>query len=218
MNPVHVKICGLTDPAQARTVADMGADAIGMVFAPSKRRIPPEQGTEIVRAVGDTARTVGLFVDAPVSDINSVIEQTGVSRVQLHGKESPEIVAKILVPCWKVFHVRDEQFATEIHDWLICLPDGVEVEAILLDTYSPKAAGGTGANFNWNDVARLRGEGLLGDLPPIILAGGLTSENVAEAIRVVQPSMVDVSSGVESAPGVKDPAKVQAFLQAAKTL
>ncbi|MBN1942740.1 MAG: phosphoribosylanthranilate isomerase [Phycisphaerae bacterium] len=216
MNSVHVKICGLTDPTQARAVADMGADAVGMVFAPSKRRITPEQGAAIVQAVGETARTVGLFVDASAEEINAVIEQTSVSRVQLHGDESPDIIAEIAVPCWKVFHVGDENFAVEIHDWLVCLPDGVEVEAILLDTYSPRAAGGTGESFNWNLVAHLRDEGLLGDLPPIVLAGGLTPGNVAEAIRVVQPSMVDVSSGVESSPGVKDLLKVREFLRAAK--
>jgi phosphoribosylanthranilate isomerase len=216
MNSVHVKICGLTIPEQARAVADMGADAIGLNFAPSKRRITPEQGAAIVQAVGDAAQTIGLFVDAPAVEINTVIAQTGVSRVQLHGNESPQIVAEIVAPCWKVFHVRDENFTMEIHDWLVCLPDGVEVEAVLLDTYSPKAAGGTGECFNWDFVARTRDEGLLGDLPPIILAGGLTPDNVAEAIRIVQPDMVDVASGVESSPGVKDLAKVQAFLHAAK--
>jgi len=217
MNSIHVKICGLTDPDQARAVAAMGADAIGLVFAPSKRQITPEQGAFIVKTIGDTAQTVGLFVDASTEDINAVVEQTGVSRVQLHGDESPQIVADINVPCWKVFHVRDENFAVEIHDWLICLPEGVEVEAILLDAYSPHVAGGTGESFNWQFVARTRDEGLLGDLPPIILAGGLTADNVAEAIRVVQPSMVDVSSDVEVSPGVKDLAKVKAFLQAAKS-
>jgi phosphoribosylanthranilate isomerase len=217
MSSVHVKICGLTDPDQAQAIAQMGADAIGLVFAPSKRRITPEQGAAIVQAVGEAAQTVGLFVDASAEDINAVVAQTGVSRVQLHGDEPPEIVADIVVPCWKVFHVRDENFAVEVHDWLVCLPEGVDVEAILLDTYSPKAAGGTGESFNWDFVARTRDEGLLGDLPPIILAGGLTPDNVAEAVRVVQPNMVDVSSGVETSPGVKDLTKVKAFLQAAKS-
>lgn len=216
MNSVHVKICGLTQPDQARAIAGMGADAIGLNFAPSKRRITPETGAAIVQAVGSAAQTVGLFVDAPAEEINAVVEQTGVSRVQLHGDEPPYLVADIAVPCWKVFHIRDENFATEIHEWLVCLPEGVEVEAVLLDTYCPHVAGGTGESFNWDFVARTRDEGLLGDLPPIILAGGLTPNNVAEAIRVVQPSMVDVASGVETSPGVKDLAKVQAFLRAAK--
>ncbi|MBN1554834.1 MAG: phosphoribosylanthranilate isomerase [Phycisphaerae bacterium] len=217
MSSMHVKICGLTDPQQAVTVAQMGADAIGLNFVPSSKRcITPERGAEIVSAVGDTTRTVGLFVDASAEEINTVAAKTGISRVQLHGRESPDIVADIHLPCWKVFHVADEHFVVEIHDWLICLPDGVEIEAVLLDTYRPGLAGGTGETFNWNLVAQMRSEGLLGDLPPLILAGGLTPENVAEAIRVVQPDMVDVAGGVESAPGVKDPRKVQAFLQAAK--
>lgn len=221
MNTVHVKICGLTIPDQARAIADMGADAIGLNFAPSKRRITPEQGSAIVQAVGERARTVGLFVDAPADEINAVVEATGVGCVQLHGNESPEIVAEISAPCWKVFHIDpagDENFITEIHEWLVCLPTGAEVEAILLDTYSPKAAGGTGESFNWETLAHLRDEGFLGDLPPIILAGGLKPDNVAEAIRITQPSMVDVSSGVESSPGVKDLVKVREFLRAAKSV
>lgn len=214
---VRVKICGLTDPEQARAVAAMGADAIGVVLAPSRRQVSVERAAEIVSAVGGTAPTVGLFVDASAGEINETVRRTGVSRVQLHGDEPPEIVSDLIVPCWKVFHVRDENFAVEIHDWLACLPEGVNVEAILLDAWSPRAAGGTGERFNWELVARTRRAGLLGDLPPVILAGGLDAGNVAEAIRLVQPDMVDVSSGVESSPGVKDLHKVRAFLRAAKS-
>ena len=216
MDPVHVKICGLTQPEQANTIVEMGADAIGVVFAPSKRQVDIQLAAKIVSTVSGAAQAVGVFVNASAEQINSIAEQTGITRAQLHGEESPEIVAKIIIPCWKVFRVRDEHFAVEMHDWLVCQPEGHGVEAVMLDTFSPQAAGGTGDAFNWKLVARMRDEDLLGDLPPLILAGGLDAGNVAEAIRVVQPSMVDVSSGVEESPGRKDIEKVRAFLQAAK--
>ncbi len=122
----------------------------------------------------------------------------------------------ISVPCWKVFRVRDESFAEEIRDWCGRLGADAQPEAIMLDAYNPHAAGGTGEPFNWELVVQGRRDGRMDDLPPIILAGGLDPDNVAEAIAAVRPWAVDVSSGVESSPGVKDMAKVEAFLRAVR--
>ncbi len=211
-----MKICGLTQPDQARAIAEMGADAIGLVFAESNRRMDIEQAREVAVAAGAKIEKVGVFVDADAEPITQIIEQVGITRVQLHGCEPPEIINAISVPCWKVFRVRDESFAEEIRDWYGRLGADAQVEAIMLDAYNPHAAGGTGESFNWELVVRAHRDGRMDDLPPIILAGGLDPDNVAEAIARVRPWAVDVSSGVESSPGVKDMAKVEAFLRAVR--
>ncbi len=213
---MFVKICGLTSPDQARAVVQMGADAIGLVFAASKRQVTIERAAKVVAAAGREVATVGVFVDAPAGEINRVVERTGITRVQLHGKEPADIVAHIAVPCWKAFRVRDDAFAGQIRDWLAAIPGGADVESILLDTHTSTAAGGTGEAFNWNLLKCARDEGNFPDGPRILLAGGLTPENVAEAVRIAQPGGVDVSSGVESSLGVKDLSQVEAFLRAAK--
>ena len=212
-----MKICGLTQPGQARAIAEMGTDAIGLVFAESKRRVDIAQAREVADAVaGAKIEKVSVFVDADAEQITQIIEQVGITRVQLHGAEPPEIIEAISVPCWKVFRVRDESFAEKIRDWCGRLGAGAQVEAIMLDAYNPNAAGGTGEPFNWELVVQARRDGRMDDLPPIILAGGLDPDNVAEAIAAVRPWAVDVSSGVESSPGVKDMAKVEAFLRAVR--
>ena len=216
MQRVRVKICGLTQPDQARAIAEMGADAIGLVFAESKRRMDIEQAREVAVAAGAKIEKVGVFVDADAEQITQIIEQVGITRVQLHGCEPPEIIEVISVPCWKVFRVRDESFAEKVRDWCGRLGANAHLEAIMLDAYNPNAAGGTGESFNWELVVRARRDGRMDNLLPIILAGGLDPDNVAEAIAAVRPWAVDVSSGVESSPGVKDLAKVEAFLRAVR--
>lgn len=217
MQRVRVKICGLTQPDQARAVAEMGADAIGLNFAESKRRVDIAQAREVADAVvGAKIEKVGVFVDADSEQITRIIEQVGITRVQLHGAEPPEIIEAISVPCWKVFRVQDESFAEEVRDWYGRLGADAHLEAVVLDTYNPHTAGGTGESFNWELVVQARRNGQMDDLPPIILAGGLDVDNVAEAIAAVRPWAVDVASGVESSPGVKDMAKVEAFLSAVR--
>ena len=215
MQGIYVKICGLTRPDQAQAVGKLGADAIGLMFAESKRQVDVDQGRDVAAAAGAKIEKVGVFVDADAGQIAKIIEQTGITRVQLHGSEQPDIVEAIPVPCWKAFGVRDEGFAGEIRDWVERLGTNAQLEAIMLDAYDPRAVGGTGKSFNWDLVAKARSDGLMDDLPPIILAGGLDPANVAEAIAAVRPWGVDVSSGVESSPGVKDMNKVEAFLRAA---
>jgi phosphoribosylanthranilate isomerase len=240
---VVVKIEGLRDPADAVRVAELGAHMIGLVFAPSPRQVTLEQAAAVVAALPPGAAAVGVFVDSPADEINDAIEQTGIDLVQLHGDEPPELAAQIARPCIKAFRVRDERTLEEAAEWSdrarslfggdradtarLCksapVPGsprppvpGIGSPVVLLDAYDPRAAGGTGKRFNWQLVADARAAGKLDALGPIILAGGLDASCVAEAIRIVQPWAVDVASGVESSPGIKDMAKVEAFIRAAK--
>lgn len=212
MEQTYVKICGLTDTANAAVVAGLGADFIGLVFARSKRLVSNEQARSIVQALPKNTSAVGVFVDASAEEINTTAEETGIRIAQLHGDEPPAILGEIEIPCIKAFRIRDAESIIAVHEWIVCIEEDCTLEAVLLDAYSPTAAGGTGERFNWDLLVEARQHGGLGDLPPLILAGGLDATNVAEAIRTVQPWAVDVSSGVESAPGVKDPEKVRAFL------
>jgi phosphoribosylanthranilate isomerase len=258
MQRVRVKIEGLRDPATAVRVAELGADAIGLVFAESPRRVTPEQAREIVSALPPSVATVGVFVNAPPDEINRVIDLAGIRIVQLHGDEPPEIVAKVHAPCIKAFRVKDKRWVSEVRRWLrktrdshqvssenmVTVPSFVQAAldrlvtprqdhpegfaantpAVLLDAYDPAVRGGSGRRFNWDLIARARDAlaseiraGGPGDVPgigPIVLAGGLDAGCVAEAIRKVRPWAVDVASGVESSPGVKDLGKVKAFLEA----
>jgi len=213
---VRVKIEGLLDPAEAVEIARLGADAIGMVFAESPRQVAPERAGEIVAALPPWVATVGVFVNADAGRINAVVEQTGIGYVQLHGDEPPQIAARIAAPCIKAFRVRNEAFAGEVRSWL----DGVEardnLSAVLLDAYDPDLPGGTGQRFNWDLVAAARSAGELGGVGPLVLAGGLDAACVRRAIETVRPWAVDVASGVESSPGVKDLEKVRAFLRAVR--
>jgi len=221
MQRVRVKIEGLMSAADAVRAAEMGADAIGMVFAESPRRIEPQAARQIVQALPPWVATVGVFVNEDAAAIQRIVDQTGIEYVQLHGEEPPEIVGEIPARCIKAFRVRGEGWLDEVRAWLDGLADlGLRHSlkgcptAVLLDAYDPRARGGTGRRFNWDLVAQARAEGKLAGVGPIILAGGLTPQCVAEAIRLVQPWAVDVASGVESAPGVKDFDKIAAFLQA----
>ncbi len=216
MTQTYVKICGLTNPSQAAEVVRLGADFIGLVFADSKRLVSTEQARGIVSALPKDFPAVGVFVDSPAEEINQIAQETGISIAQLHGDEPPSILGEIEIPCIKAFRIRDEESFVTIHEWVVCIEQDCSLEAVLLDAYSPTAAGGTGERFNWDLLVKSREHGGLANLPPIILAGGLDATNIAEAIRTVQPWAVDVSSGVESAPGEKDPAKIREFLTAVR--
>jgi phosphoribosylanthranilate isomerase len=216
MQRVRVKIEGLRDAATAIKIAQMGADAIGLVFAESPRWVSPEQARTIVDALPPWVATVGVFVNADATTINRVVQRTRIGYVQLHGDEGPELVPQISARCIKTFHVRDEGWLAEVRGWLEALGDRSNLAAVLLDAYSPAARGGTGEQFNWSLVADARDSGAMKGLDPIILAGGLDSGNVGTAIDLVKPWAVDVASGVESAPGVKDLRKVADFIHATR--
>ena len=200
---VRVKICGITNIEDALCAADAGADALGFVFyAKSPRCIAPEQAAKIIRALPPFILTVGLFVNAEPDFVNATAAACNLDRIQLHGEEAPSFCSGIARPVIKAFRVKDAASLESMQDY--------RVAGYLLDAYSPDAHGGTGLTFNW-ELARIAKR-----YGRIILAGGLTPDNVRQAIEVTSPYAVDVSSGVESSPGRKDPVKVGKFIQNAK--
>ncbi|MCY2928111.1 MAG: phosphoribosylanthranilate isomerase [Planctomycetota bacterium] len=216
MQRVRVKIEGLRDPKTALKIAQMGADAIGLVFAESPRWVSPEQARAVTDVLPPWVATVGVFVDSDPDTINRVVERTRIGYVQLHGQEAPDILPHIRVPCIKAFRVRDAGWLEEIRTWLAGATVRGNLAAILLDAFDPAAPGGTGRKFNWDLVAQARLSGQLAGLDPLILAGGLDASCVSRAIDLVQPWAVDVASGVEKAPGIKDLKKVADFIDATK--
>ena len=195
-----VKICGVTRVEDALEAASQGAHAIGLVFyRPSPRYVEPEVAERIVRALPPFVTAVGLFVDAPANEVREIAGRARVQLLQFHGGESAEYCASFETPYMKAVRVRPGvdllQYAREF----------AGAKALLLDAYQEGLHGGTGAVFDWSLIPPA--------LPlPVVLSGGLTPENVTEAIRRVQPCAVDVSSGVEAAKGIKDAAKIAAFI------
>ena len=214
MHRVRVKIEGLREPAQAVEIAELGADAIGLVLAESPRQVTTAQAQAVVAALPPWVATVGVFVSAPVEQINAVVAATRITNVQLHGDEEPDVVGRIDARCIKAFRVKGAGWADEVDAFLAGLDEAgrANLQAVLLDAYARSVRGGSGKQFNRDLVADARQAGRLDAWPPIILAGGLSPDCVADAIRTVQPWGVDVASGVESARGVKDMAKVAAFI------
>lgn len=202
--PVKVKICGITSLADARVAAEAGADALGFVFyEPSPRYISPEAAAAILRHLPPFPLRVGVFVNAPANLVLSAMRQCRLGLLQFHGDEPPDYCLQFGLMSMKAFHIESPECLQRLPDY--------PTEAWLLDTCAPGKPGGTGQTCNWD----LAVEGMkLGR--PVFLAGGLTPENVAEAVRRVRPYAVDVSSGVEAAPGRKDPGKVRAFIELAK--
>ncbi len=216
MQRVRVKVCGVREPKQALRIAQMGADAVGLVFASSPRWVSPEQARAVTDVLPPMVWAVGVFVNSDAETINHVAARTGISAAQLHGDEPPEIVERVSVPVIKAFNVGSAEWAGGVHDWLGGVRSRRRVAAVLLDAADPKARGGTGQRFNWQWVADARLAGQLAGLGPLILSGGLDADNVSDAIEVVQPWAVDVSTGGESAPGVKDLRKVEDFRRATR--
>jgi len=218
MQRVRVKIEGLTDPATALKIAQMGADAIGMVFAASPRRIAPELARAITDVLPPWVATVGVFVNEDPDVINHIVEKARISCAQLHGDEEPDTLGQICVPCIKAFRIRDEQWLEEIRAWIAAAGVRSNLAAVLLDAYDPNVRGGSGTQFNWDMVADARAAGAMAGIDPLILAGGLDASCVSQAIDLVQPWAVDVASGVEvkKSPGVKDLRKVEDFIRATR--
>jgi len=209
---VRIKICGITRPEDAILALDAGADAIGLVFARSPRQVSIRQARQIVAAMPPFSFVVGVFVNARPATVLRTVEEVGLSAVQLHGDESPDQLAKLQgVRIIKALRVRDGRFLDMLRRYR-----DAGVSALLLDAFSPKARGGSGRRFDWDLVAGAREGGAMDDLPPLILAGGLTAQNVAAGIRKVRPWGVDVSSGVEDEPGVKSVEKIARFIAAVR--
>ncbi|MHC4661950.1 MAG: phosphoribosylanthranilate isomerase [Planctomycetota bacterium] len=198
-----VKICGLTRLEDALAAGDAGADMLGFVFAESPRRIRPEDAALIIRELPEHVSKVGVFVDEEVRTITEIIRACRLDLVQLHGSETPEYAENLPVSFIKAFRLKDESVLNAIRSF--------STQVSLVDSYDRQFNGGTGRKADWL-IARKAS--MLGK---IILAGGLTPENVAHAIREVRPYGVDVSSGVESAPGAKSHEKIRAFIAEAKS-
>jgi phosphoribosylanthranilate isomerase len=209
----RVKICGITEESHALAAIEAGADFIGLVFAPSSRRITPAKAYEIASAVkknSNTTKVVGIFVNAPQSMVNKVADFCGLDWIQLSGDESWEYCRDVIKPIIKAIPV-EHQSPQEIYAKLSAGGKLLSTQRFitLLDSQANGKYGGTGLTFDWEiaqQVARRF---------PVIIAGGLNSENVAQAIELVSPWGVDVSSGVE-VDGIKSPAKIRAFIEAVR--
>ncbi|MEW6172419.1 MAG: phosphoribosylanthranilate isomerase [Bacillota bacterium] len=213
---VRVKICGIQDIETAYAAVDAGADALGFVFAPSRRRVAPETARKIIINLPPFVTTVGVFVNAPLEVVREAAAFSRLDAVQLHGVETPAYCKQLDLRVIKAFGMRNNaaqvdagQGLTVLSEDAFQLVDAYQVSAILLDTYVPGMSGGTGKAFNWK---ALEGKEFC---TKIILAGGLNPENVASAVKTVKPYAVDVSSGVET-DGRKDKDKIREFITQAK--
>jgi phosphoribosylanthranilate isomerase len=201
---VKVKICGITSAADALAAVEAGADLLGFMFyASSPRNVSLRTAAEIARQLPPFVVKVGVFVNADEDLVTRAIGDCGLNLLQFHGDEPPEYCAQFGLMSMKAFRIRDVESLTALPAY--------PTEAWLLDAFVKGKPGGTGEKFNWDLALEAKKFG-----KPIFLAGGLTPGNVAAAVKKVQPYAVDVSSGVEASPGKKDPAKVKAFIQAAK--
>ncbi len=201
-----VKICGITNLADARYCAAAGADFLGYIqYPPSPRYIPAEVAREI-RSWVYGAKSVGVFVDEDLGTVNAAAASAGFDYVQLHGEESPAYCANVERPVIKSFRVMEAMSAEALRRRLLAYRDAADY--FLLDAYHPALQGGTGKTFDWDLACAIARE------IPIFLAGGLGPSNVNDAIRQVRPWAIDLSSRLESSPGKKDAALVEALFQA----
>jgi phosphoribosylanthranilate isomerase len=199
----RVKICGVTTVADAVACADIGADAVGVNFVPTSRRCVDEaEARAIVNAVGGRVLVVGVVANLSVEQMRALREETGVGCLQLHGGEAPDDVAALLPHAYKAVRVAGAED--------VALAESMPGDYVMVDARVEGALGGTGRTFDWNLVVGLA------QRRKLVLAGGLTPGNVAAAVAAVHPWCVDVASGVESAPGVKDLVKVRAFVEGAR--
>jgi len=202
MRVVRIKICGVTRLEDALLAARLGADALGFNFWPgSKRHVAPAAAQAIISRLPPFVTPVGVFVNQPEGELRAIAAETGIQVFQLHGDEPPDLCSRLPLPVVKAVPVDQVATLSKLLSY--------EVQAFLLDTPS-RGFGGTGRPFDWSLA-----EGV-SEAAPVILAGGLTPENVADAIRAVRPWAVDVASGVESSPGVKDADRMSRFVTAVR--
>jgi phosphoribosylanthranilate isomerase len=200
---IKVKICGITDAADGRAAVEAGADALGFVFAPSPRRVTPRTAREIIALMPPFVAAVGVFVNEVRERVTEIAASCGLDYIQLHGNEPPSLCNEWGRRAIKAVRVRDEASLAGLSNY--------HVAAYLLDSYVRGKSGGTGETFSWDIAVKAKSLG-----KPIILSGGLTKDNVVDAIKAVGPYAIDVSSGVESAPGKKDHSLVTEFIRRAK--
>jgi phosphoribosylanthranilate isomerase len=198
---VKVKVCGIKSVEHAEAAVAAGADAIGIIFAESRRKVSAETAEGICKTIPDSIMKIGVFVDESKEEIERIAEETGLDYIQLHGNETPEFILSLKIPAYKALSITKENDL-----------DGIEHfpgSFILVDSGHGAARGGNGTTFDWSYLERISLD------KKVILAGGLNAENVKRAITKVNPYMVDVSSGVETN-GVKDPEKIKDFILTVK--
>ena len=200
-----VKICGITNAGDARAAADAGADAVGIIFADSPRRVDVEEARRISIALPENIMRVGVFVDEEPAEVLRISREVGLDLAQLHGDETPETVTALReagVKVMKALRVRDATSLEALDDY--------EADLFLLDAYSARVRGGTGERFDWGVAKSLKGR------DNIVVSGGLDPENVREAVEFFEPFGVDASSSLEDGPGRKNGELVRRFVLAAK--
>ena len=203
----RVKICGLTRGRDVRAAVSCGADALGFVFAAgSKRLINPRKARELVQLVPAFVARVGLFLDQDAEQVGRILEQVPLSLLQFHGREDAAYCRQFGLPYIKAVSMNSGHAAEQSEKIYS------DAAALLMDSHEPGGLGGTGRAFDWKQMAQIRGQ----TKRPLILAGGLTPDNVRAAVRLVKPWAVDVSSGVEEAPGIKNAEAMQQFIKQAK--
>jgi phosphoribosylanthranilate isomerase len=203
----RIKLCGMTRLEDAELAAELGAWAIGLILWPhSKRYVEPGAAAGIARAVRRRVETVGVFVNQPLDEVEAAADAIGVTHVQLHGDEGPAFCAAVrertgcrVIKALRIGSAADVRDAARFH-----------TDLHLLDSAAPGMRGGSGETWDWDLAAQRRSD------VPVLLSGGLTADNVASGIAAVRPYGVDVASGVEASPGIKDPAKMEAFVRAAR--
>jgi len=191
---VRVKVCGITNYQDASMAIELGADALGFIFASSPRQITPEKARDIIYAIPPFVQTVGVFVDEDPVKIRRTIHLCRLDLVQLHGDESPDLCRELMPCAIKALRLKDKSSLSAIK------PYRGRVKAILLDTYMQGKRGGTGRTFDWDLAIKAKEFGI-----PTILSGGLNPDTISEAISLVKPFGVDVNSGIEESPGKKSP-------------
>lgn len=200
-----VKVCGITNPEDARIATDSGADAIGLIFAPSPRQVGVETAREIAGTLPSEMLKVGVFVNASPDELLQVAQEVGLDYAQLHGDEGPDEVKALHaggLRVIKALRVRDAETLEDMERY--------EADLYLLDAYSEKVRGGTGERFDWDVAKSLRAR------DNIVVSGGLSPENVREAVEFFEPFGVDASSSLEDSPGVKNSDRVRRYVSAAK--
>jgi len=196
----RIKICGITNKKDALEAAHLGVDALGFVFAESPRRVIPRMVQEIVELLPPFISRVGVFVNEEREKVKEIAARCHLTTLQFHGEESPAWCEGFKEKTVKAFSIKDEDILETIPEY--------EVDAYLLDSYSPSRYGGTGKTFDWDIARRIKKSGV-----PVILSGGLDPDNVKEAIERVRPYAVDVGSGVEAEEGKKDTEKLEDFVR-----
>jgi len=202
-----VKVCGITCPEDAQMAVQLGADALGFIFAPSPRQISPKRALEITKTVPPFVKTVGVFVNESPAFVREIMAFCGLDLIQFHGEESPEVCNGFMPCAIKAFRVREGSVLPLIR------PYKGSIRAVLLDTFSHERHGGTGQIFDWDIAVTAKGMHI-----PVILSGGLNPSNIRDAIWRVGPFAVDVNSGIEKRPGKKDPDLMAELMERIKAL